>query len=250
MNPSDTVAYIERAIPVVFKALKGHLHVPFWMKLGFGHDFFWLRDIKTMHELGATAVHQYSDFRITYLDIEEAKPPLAVPFGYGRWLRGPGCYATYLSAYQTNLQVMSSGGIWTWKDAVERMMCGATIAALESPVQYRGYKIFREIIEGITQFMERKGYKNPSEMVGLALPHINNQEEFVSRFLSTALPPESFQTILNKEKCNGCGLCSSCIYGAVTMIDKRPHIDLKICERCGACITICPVEALSIVASA
>ena len=249
MNPSDTVAYIERAIPVVFKALKGHLHVPFWMKLGFGHDFFWLRDINAMKKLGAAAIHTYSDFRITYLDIEKAKPPLSVPFGYGRWLRGLACHAVYLSAHQTDLQVMSSSGIWTWKDAVERMMCGATIVALESPVQYRGYKVFGEIIKGMADFMERKDYTRPSAMVGLALPHINNQEEFVTEFMKSVVPIQSINTALNNDKCNGCGLCASCIYGAIAMEDGRPHINLETCERCGACVTICPKEALAIVAA-
>jgi dihydropyrimidine dehydrogenase (NAD+) subunit PreA len=144
---------------------------------------------------------------------------------------------------------MSSSGIWTWKDAVERMMCGATIVALESPVQYRGYKVFGEIIEGMADFMERKDYTRPSAMVGLALPHINNQEELVTEFMKSVVPIQSINTALNNDKCNGCGLCASCIYGAIVMEEGRPHINLETCERCGACVTICPKEALAIVAA-
>jgi heterodisulfide reductase subunit A-like polyferredoxin len=42
-------------------------------------------------------------------------------------------------------------------------------------------------------------------------------------------------------------MCASCIYGAIVMEDKLPRIDLEACERCGACVTLCPTEALSIV---
>lgn len=251
LTASQTVGFQEEAIPLIFKALGGHIDIPFWIKLGFGHEVFMLRDIEAMKRLGASAIHTYSDFRVTFLDIETAKPPLSVPFGYGRWLRGPACYATYLSAHGTGLTVMNSGGIWTWKDAVERMMCGATIAAMESPVQHRGYRIFGEILRGMTQFMERKGYARPADMIGLAAPHIDNPDEFLTGFLNTAGPPESRTTLLDEDKCSGCGLCASCIYGAIAMEDKPklPRIDLEACERCGACVTLCPTEALSIVAA-
>ncbi len=126
-------------------------------------------------------------------------------------------------------------------------MCGATIAALESPVQYKGYRVFNEIIDGMTRFMERKGYDRVSDMVGLAVPHIDNLEELMVQFITAAVPPQSLRMILSEDSCNGCGKCVSCIYGAVIMDDGKPRIDLELCERCGACITICPVEALSLV---
>ncbi|MBN2027201.1 MAG: 4Fe-4S binding protein [Actinobacteria bacterium] len=246
-SASETATFVDEAIPAVFRALDGHLKVPFWLKLGFNHDLFWLRYLETMRDLGASAMHTYSDFRVTFLDIETAKPPLAVPFGYGRWLRGLANYAAFLSAQDTGMQVISSGGIWSWRDAIERMMCGATIAALESPVQYKGYQLFGEIIEGIKQFMERKGYDRVSEITGLAVPHIDNMEELVVQFMNAAVPPQSLRIRLDDDRCNGCGKCVSCIYGAMTMDNGRPQIDLDICERCGACVTICPVEALAII---
>jgi heterodisulfide reductase subunit A-like polyferredoxin len=52
---------------------------------------------------------------------------------------------------------------------------------------------------------------------------------------------------LDEEKCTGCGLCDSCICGAIVLEEKRPRIDLESCERCGACVTICPKGALSVV---
>ncbi len=250
LTASQTVGFQEQAIPLIYGALEGHIRIPFWIKLGFGHEVFMLRDLEAIQGLGGNAIHTYSDFRVTFLDIETARPPLSVPFGYGRWLRGLACYATYLSAHGTGLEVMNSSGIWSWKDAVERMMCGATIAALESPVQHRGYRIFGEILQGLTEFMERKGYERASDMIGIAAPHIDDPEAFMTGFLEKAGPPESRTLLLDDEKCSGCGLCASCIYGAVVMEEKRPRIVPDACERCGACATICPTEALSIVPAA
>jgi dihydroorotate dehydrogenase/Pyruvate/2-oxoacid:ferredoxin oxidoreductase delta subunit len=247
LNASETVTYLEEAIPTAYRALSGHLKIPFWLKLGFNHDVFHLRNIGVMRELGASAMHTYSDFRITYLDIENARPPLPSPFGYGRWLRGVANYASYLSAYETGMQVINSGGIWTWRDAVERLMCGATIAELESPVQYRGYRVFDEMIEGLTRFLERKGYGSVTEIIGAAAPMVDNAPELMVQFGNGAVDPHSLLAVLDEEKCNGCGRCAGCIYGAVAFVDKKPRFDLEMCERCGACITICPTEALSLV---
>jgi dihydropyrimidine dehydrogenase (NAD+) subunit PreA len=250
LDPTHSVHFQELAIPLVLKALEGHLNVPYWIKLGFGHDVFWLRDVKNMESHGVASVHAYSDFRVTFLDVETGKPPLSVPFGYGRWMRGLACYAAFLSARRSRLQVMSSGGIWTWKDAVERMMCGATLAALESAVQYRGYRIFEEIIQGMGRFMDRKGYRRPAELVGLAVPHIYNVKEFIEAYHRSTVPPQALRVVLDEEKCTGCGLCSACIYGAIVMENGVPRIDTGVCERCGACVTICPTEALGILDTA
>ncbi|MDY6794655.1 MAG: hypothetical protein SWK76_05140 [Actinomycetota bacterium] len=78
------------------------------MKLGFNHDVYWNRYIAEMWDRGAGALHVYSDFRITSLDMQTASPPINVPFGYGRWLRGLGNYVAYLSANGTELHIISS----------------------------------------------------------------------------------------------------------------------------------------------
>ncbi len=246
LNASETVQYLEGCIPTVYRALAGHLEIPFWVKMGFNHDVFWLRDIGVMRELGATAFHAYSDFRVTWLDLDTGVPPLSAPFGYGRWLRGVSNYASYLSAYDTGMQVISSGGIWSWKDAVERMMCGATIAALESPVQYRGYRLFREILDGMTSYLEKKGHGSVSEIIGAAAPYIDDQGELMLTFGAGLVPLQSLVTVLDDGKCSSCGRCGGCIYGAVALADGKPQFDMEMCERCGACISICPTAALSL----
>lgn len=52
---------------------------------------------------------------------------------------------------------------------------------------------------------------------------------------------------INKEKCVGCTLCIKvCPFGALSMSDKKAHVNIDLCTLCGACIDACKFQALSI----
>lgn len=52
--------------------------------------------------------------------------------------------------------------------------------------------------------------------------------------------------IVNKETCIGCTLCKQdCIASDIEMIDGKSHIKNEKCIKCGHCIAICPVKAIS-----
>ena len=43
-----------------------------------------------------------------------------------------------------------------------------------------------------------------------------------------------------KDKCTGCGLCvKGCPFDAITMVDKKPVIDLDKCSLCSSCVEAC-----------
>lgn len=51
---------------------------------------------------------------------------------------------------------------------------------------------------------------------------------------------------VNKANCIGCSLCQQdCIVSDIEMIDGRSHIRNETCIKCGHCIAICPVKAIS-----
>nr|MBC7245724.1 electron transfer flavoprotein subunit alpha [Chloroflexota bacterium] len=51
---------------------------------------------------------------------------------------------------------------------------------------------------------------------------------------------------INKEECTGCGACVSiCPFGALSLVDNIAVVDDK-CTACGACLDVCPVNALSL----
>jgi len=51
---------------------------------------------------------------------------------------------------------------------------------------------------------------------------------------------------INREECTGCGACVSvCPFGALSLVDNIAVADDK-CTACGACLDVCPVSALSL----
>ncbi|OQY38709.1 MAG: ferredoxin [Candidatus Cloacimonetes bacterium 4572_65] len=51
---------------------------------------------------------------------------------------------------------------------------------------------------------------------------------------------------IDKETCMGCTACiSSCPVEALTMVDDKAVVDETSCIDCGACIGTCPVSAIT-----
>ena len=53
---------------------------------------------------------------------------------------------------------------------------------------------------------------------------------------------------LDREKCNGCGMCTEVCPHAVFVVEnmKARIVDRDACMECGACEMNCPVEAISV----
>ncbi len=67
---------------------------------------------------------------------------------------------------EKRVPVIAIGGIATWQDAVEFIMAGAS-ALQVGTMTFANPNAMIEIIDGLSTFMKRKGYKNIEEMKGL-----------------------------------------------------------------------------------
>jgi dihydropyrimidine dehydrogenase (NAD+) subunit PreA len=106
----------------------------------------------------------------------------------------------------------------------------------------KGYKLGKQLYDGLTAFMERKGYNSVHEFQGIALKHLTT---FPTGFNGKAM--------VDERKCIGCGMCADAcvtttIEGAIKIgSNKIAIIDKNVCIGCGLCNVVCKTKAVSVV---
>jgi len=137
------------------------------------------------------------------------------------------------------------GGITDWKSALEFMLLGARAVQVGTSVMLFGYQIVEDMIRGLEEYMERKGYKSILDFVG------STADRFMvsAPYGGSALKQPKYLEV-DEEQCTGCGLCvtacssSSSGSGACTMKNGVAHIDPDLCHVCYSCRIVCPTRAI------
>jgi dihydropyrimidine dehydrogenase (NAD+) subunit PreA len=236
---SDAV-YTEKII----RALREAVSIPFYLKL---QTDFTAANVKRFEKAGVSAHCVYSLLPATVIDVETGMPILPFPQPYyGRGITAHENYQTARLASLTKCPIVTSGGTMKGRDVIERLMCGGTIIQVMTAAMRYGPKVFAGMIDELRSFMLRKGYKSVKDMVGIAVPHVNNPEEYAKFVQDRQVPREAMAMTIDKARCTGCGQCEFCPYGAMVMKDGFPKWKSKSCEFCGLCQTICPADAIAI----
>ncbi|MDO4745484.1 MAG: NAD-dependent dihydropyrimidine dehydrogenase subunit PreA [Bacillota bacterium] len=131
------------------------------------------------------------------------------------------------------------GGIETWRDAAEFLALGCRNLQVTTAIMQYGYRIVEDMINGLSHFMDERGYDKLEDFIGLALPNIIPAEDLNRDF---RLLPK-----FDDKKCVGCGRCYiSCYDAAHQAIDwnekkRRPELNDN-CVGCHLCLNVCPVQ--------
>jgi dihydropyrimidine dehydrogenase (NAD+) subunit PreA len=137
------------------------------------------------------------------------------------------------------LPLSSIGGITTWRDAAEFLMCGATTMQLCTAVMWKGYGIIEDLTTGLSNYLYEKDIGSVKEIIGHALPKIYDSLgdlDFAHKVV--------FE--IDKTKCIKCGLCYVACrdggYDAIELDEERvPTVDEEKCDGCSLCMHVCPV---------
>jgi len=140
------------------------------------------------------------------------------------------------------IPISGIGGIENWRDAVEHIMLGSGSVQVCTAVMHFGFGIIREMITGLTQYMDEKGFQSVDQMIGKALPQMKTWENLNLEY--------QIKARINEDKCIGCQLCYiACEDGAHQAIklvgdgeNRVPEIIDENCVGCNLCALVCPVE--------
>ncbi len=164
---------------------------------------------------------------------------------------------------KSGLPISGMGGIATWQDAAQFLLLGAKSLQVCTAVMHYGYRIIEDLCDGLSNWMDEKGFKTIDEVSGRSLHRVSDFKNFDLSFRAVAR--------IDTEKCIKCNLCyvacndtaHQCIdlvardgklveprsydirsNGKDEAIETRPQPTVREedCVGCRFCYNVCPVD--------
>jgi dihydroorotate dehydrogenase (NAD+) catalytic subunit len=119
-------------------------------------------------QAGANGLTAINTVRAMAIDIHSKTPILSNKYG---GLSGPpikpiAIRCIYDIYEHVKIPLIGVGGIATWQDAIEFMLAGATAIQVGTGIRHHGLTIFKEICDGISNYLTEKQCSNLSEIIG------------------------------------------------------------------------------------
>ncbi|GGA44496.1 NAD-dependent dihydropyrimidine dehydrogenase subunit PreA [Pelagibacterium lentulum] len=144
-------------------------------------------------------------------------------------------------AQTRGLPISGIGGVTTWRDAVEFMALGAGNVQVCTAAMTYGFHIVQEMITGLSNYMDEKGFASVDEIVGRAVPNVTDWQYLNLNYVTKAK--------INQDLCISCGrchiACEDTSHQAITKeVDgKRMFMVMDDeCVGCNLCVNVCPVD--------
>jgi len=207
---------------------------------------------KAVREAGADAISAIDAVKAgLHLDLRTGCPGL-LEQGFGRIsgeaIKPLALYDVVQLAHYVKLPIIGTGGIMSGIDALEMISCGAVAVGICTVTIVKGPAVVSRINEQMIQFMQDHGISSLEELRGRVLAQIDFPKSIEERQEYEKRPVKLINKVafIDQGVCTRCELCQRiCLYGAVEKDKERFLIRSSICEGCGLCISMCPVEAIS-----
>ncbi len=119
---------------------------------------------------GADVLTAINTVRAMAIDAETAMPILSNKRGglSGPAIKPVAVRCVYDIYELVKVPIIGCGGITNWRDAVEFLLAGASAVQIGTAVALKGTNVFKAVIRGINNYVEKKGFKSVKEIVGLS----------------------------------------------------------------------------------
>lgn len=139
------------------------------------------------------------------------------------------------------LPISGIGGIQTWRDAAEYIALGCGTVQVCTAAMTYGFKIVEEMTQGLSDWMDEKGYATIADFQGRAVPNVTDWQYLNLNYITKAK--------IDQDLCIKCGrchiACEDTSHQAITsMVDGVRHFEVMDdeCVGCNLCVNVCPVD--------
>lgn len=142
------------------------------------------------------------------------------------------------------IPVSAIGGINDWESAVEFLMVGAHHVQIGTAAMLYGYGMAKDLVDGLTGFMERKGYRTIDDFRGITT------DKYMADGHLGGMFSQPVKMEVDAEKCTACGrcvlACESTATSAMSLAGGIAECDQELCIRCYMCRLVCPEGAVTV----
>jgi len=133
------------------------------------------------------------------------------------------------------------GGIATWRDAAEFMALGASGVQVCTAAMVYGFKVVEDMVDGLSNWMDSKGYAKLGDFVGQAVPKFVDWEHLNLNYTVKAR--------IDQGLCIQCGRCYIACEDTSHQAIRKERDGVRYfevideeCVGCNLCVNVCPVD--------
>jgi dihydropyrimidine dehydrogenase (NAD+) subunit PreA len=141
------------------------------------------------------------------------------------------------------LPISGIGGIGSWRDAAEFIALGAGCVQVCTAAMLHGFRIVEEMKDGLSRWMDEKGYQSLADFQGKAVPNVTDWKYLDMNYKVIAQ--------ISQDDCIKCGRCyvacedtsHQAIAQKIDANGVRTYEVIKDeCVGCNLCEITCPVQ--------